>query len=93
MRGRLRGTTRAGRPAARLDVWASSCDQEAEAAGLAAVVDPLDGVGDVLVDPEEEDPLDELPVLGELDVDELPEEVDSLAAAVDAVLVPRESVR
>ncbi len=60
---------------------------------MAAVVDPLDGVGDVLVDPEEEDPLDELPVLGELDVDELPEEVDSLAAAVDAVLVPRESVR
>ena len=60
---------------------------------MAAVVDPLDGVGDVLVAPEEEDTLDELPVLGELDVDELPEEVDSLAAAVDAVLVPRESVR
>ena len=67
-----------------------------------AVVDPLEELDEPPEEPEEE-LLEDDPVLGELDVVEpleddsldfdSPEPVDSLAAAVDAVLVPRESVR
>ena len=67
-----------------------------------AVVDPLEELDEPPEKPEEE-LLEDDPVLGELDVVEpleddsldfdSPEPVDSLAAAVDADLVPLESVR